>query len=35
MLNGLDRKDPVVVKALDACRSLLVSPSTSSSIKPK
>ncbi|MDQ1502864.1 MAG: hypothetical protein QOD57_591 [Actinomycetota bacterium] len=35
MLNGLDRKDPVVVKALDACRSLLVSPSTSSSTKPK
>jgi hypothetical protein len=35
MLNGLDRNDPVVAKALDACRSLLVSPSTSSSTKPK
>jgi hypothetical protein len=34
MLNGLDRKDPVVVKALDACRSLLV-PSSTSSTKPK
>ena len=30
MLNGLDRNDPVVAKALESCRSLLVAPSTSS-----
>jgi len=34
MLNGLDRNDPTVVKALAACRSLLVSPSTSTSTRP-
>lgn len=35
MLNGLDRNDPAVAKALTSCRSLLVSPPTSTSTKPK
>jgi hypothetical protein len=33
MLNGLDRNDPAVAKALTACRSLLV-PRTSTSTRP-
>jgi hypothetical protein len=34
MLNGLDRNDPAVAKALTACRSLLLSPPTSASTRP-
>jgi len=35
MLNGLDRNDPAVAKALASCRSLLGSPPTSASTRPK
>jgi hypothetical protein len=35
ILNGLDRNDPAVAKALTSCRSLLVRPSTSTSTRPK
>jgi len=34
MLRGLDRNDPAVAKALTACRSLLVSPTTTTSTRP-
>jgi len=34
MLAGLDRNDPTVAAALRACRSQLVSPSTSTSTRP-
>jgi hypothetical protein len=35
MLNGLDRHDPAVAKALTSCGSLLVSPPTSTTTRPK
>ena len=35
MLKGLDRNDPAVAKALASCRSLLVSPPTSASTRPR
>ena len=34
MLAGLDRNDPAVAAALQACRSQLVSPATSTSTRP-
>jgi hypothetical protein len=34
MLNGLDRNDPAVARALTACRSLLVPAATSTSTRP-
>ena len=34
MLAGLDRNDPAVASALQACRSQLVSPTTSTSTRP-
>jgi DNA-binding LacI/PurR family transcriptional regulator len=34
MLAGLDRNDPTVAAALQACRSRLVSPATSTSTRP-